>query len=92
MEIQQEKKAKEDQISQLQLQIEKFKGYSKVSEFKKEALEVTKALSRQLNIICHKISLVEPLCTISASLIEQEIDTSLEFEKENDKITNFLSW
>ena len=92
MEIQQEKKAKEDQIAQLQLQIEKFRGYLKVNGFKKESLEVTKALSLQLNILCNKISLVDPLCTIFGSLIEQAVDSGLEFEKEDDKITKFLSW
>jgi len=88
--VQQENKAKEEKITQLQLQVEKFKGYPKVGEFRKEALEVTKALSRQLNILCHKISLVDPLCIITASLIEHAVDTRLEFA--DDKLTKFLSW
>lgn len=55
-------------------------------------MEVTKALSRELNILCHNISLANPLCDIFTSLIEKAVDTRLEFEKADEKITNFLSW
>jgi len=41
----QDKKVKEDQITQMQEQKERYKGYPKVSEFKIEALEITRALS-----------------------------------------------
>lgn len=92
MTIEKEKKAKEDQIVQMQLQIEKYRGYPQVSEFRIEALETTKALSRKLNILCHNISLANPLCDISTSLIEKAVDTRLELENENERITNFLSW
>jgi len=36
--------------------------------------------------------LIDPLCAIFASLIEHAIDTRLEFEIANDKITIFFSW
>lgn len=49
-------------------------------------------MSRELNILSHNISLPDPLCDISTSLIEKEVDRRLELEKENKKITNFLSW
>jgi len=89
---QQEIKAKEEKISQLQLYTEQFKDYPKVEEFKNKALEENKALSQQLNILFHKISLVNPLCIITTLLIDQIVNTRLEFEDVDDKVTNFLSW
>ena len=58
-------KSKEEQIPQLSLQIERFKEYPQVGEFRSEALQITKALSNHLNLLCHNISLVLPLCEIS---------------------------
>lgn len=76
----------------MQEQIERYLGYPQVGEFKTEALEITKALSRQLDILCHNISLANPLCDISASLIEKAVDARLELEKIDERLTNFLSW
>lgn len=73
-------------------QIEWFKGYPQVNEFRIEALEITKDLSHQLDILCHNISLVVPLCDISASMIETFVDASLELDKADEKLTNFISW
>ncbi len=73
-------------------QIERFKGYPQVNEFRIEALEMTKALSRQLDIQCHNISLAIPLCDISTSMIEKLVDARLELDKSDEKLTNFLSW
>ena len=89
---QQEIKTKEEQITQLQLRIEQFIDYPKLEEFKKEALEANKALSQQLNLLCHKISLINPLCILTRSLINQAVNTILEFEDADDKVTNYLSW
>jgi len=88
----QEKKSKEEQIVQMKYQIEQFKGYPQINEFRTEALEMTKALSRQLDILCHNISLTVPLCDISASMIEKSVDARLEIEKADERLTNFLSW
>lgn len=43
---QQEIKAKEEKITQQKLNIEYFRDYTKVEEFKKETLEANKALSQ----------------------------------------------
>lgn len=53
-------------------QIEQFKGYSQINEFRTKALEMTKALSRQLDILCHNISLVIPLCDIPALWLKNQ--------------------
>lgn len=89
---QQEIKSIEEKITQLQLSIEQFKDYPEVEEFKKEALEANKALSQQLNLLCQKISLIDPLCITTTSLIDQEVNTRLEFEDADDKVTDYLSW
>ena len=75
--LQQEKMAKEEQSALLQAQIQKFEEYHELDQFKMEALELSKALSRQLDILCHKISLADPLCVIATSLIEREVNTRL---------------
>jgi len=87
-----EKKAKDDQIAQMKEQTERYKGYPQVGEFRTEALEITKALSRQLDILCHNISLANPLCDISTSMIAKAIDARLELDKIDEKLNNFLSW
>jgi len=74
---QQEIKSKEDKITHLQISIEQFKYYLKVEEFKKEAFEANKALTQQLNILCQKISLIDPLCITTTSLIDQIFNTNL---------------
>lgn len=55
-------------------------------------MEITKALSRQLVILCHNISLATPLCDISTSMIKKAVDTILELDKTDERLTNFLSW
>ena len=57
-----------------------------------EALELSKALSRQLDILCQKISLADPLCVKATSLIEKAVNTRLEFKDSNKKISGFLTW
>jgi len=67
-------KSKEEQITQLSLQIERFKGYPQVEEFKSETFQITKSLSNQLILLCHNISLALPLCEISSSMINKSVD------------------
>ena len=61
-------------------------------EFKSEALQITKALSNQLNLLCHNISLALPLCEISSSMIGKSVDVRQKLEQEDKKLTEFLSW
>ena len=84
--------AKEEQSASLQAQIHKFKEYSELDQFKMEALELSKALSRQLDILCYKISLADPLFVIATSLIEKAVNTRPEFEDVDEKISGFLTW
>jgi len=85
-------KSKEEQIAQLSLQIERFIGYPQVGEFKSEALQITKALSNQLSLLCHSISLVLPLCEISSSMIDKSVDARHKLEQADETLTEFLAW
>jgi len=55
-------------------------------------LEITKALFKQLNIICQNLSLANPLCDIFALLIEKAVGARLESEKTDERLTNYISW
>lgn len=88
----QEKKSKREQIVQMKDQIEKFKGYPQINEFRTKALEMTKAFSQKFDILCHNMSLAVPLCDISVSMIEKLVDARLELEKADERLSNFLSW
>jgi len=77
---------------QLQLSIEKFKENPKVEEFIKEALVINNFLSQQLTQLCEKISLIHPLCIKTNALVDQAINSRLEFEEADDKITDYISW
>jgi len=85
-------KSKDEQITQLSLQIKRFKEFPKVEEFKSEALQITKALSTQLNLLCNNISLVPPFCEISSSMIDKSLDDRQKLEQANETLTEFLSW
>lgn len=74
-------KSKEEQIAQLTVQIERFKEYPQVREFRSKILQITKALSSQLSLLCHNISLVLPLCEISSPMVDKSIHARLDLEK-----------
>jgi len=67
-------KTKDEQIAQLSQQIEKFKNFPQPAEFRSKAFQINKALIKQLNLLCHNISLAEPLCDISSSMIDKSVD------------------
>ncbi len=85
-------KTKDEQIAQLSLQVEKFKSLPQPPDFRAEALQINKALVTQLRLLCHNISLVEPLCDIMASIVDKSIDDRKDLEHANETITNFLAW
>lgn len=85
-------KTKDEKIAQLSQQIEKFKGFPQEVEFKSEALQINKELINQLKLLCHNISLVEPLCEISSSMIDKSVDARQNMEQADETLTNFLSW
>ena len=72
--------------------MEKFKDNPKVEEFIKEALEINNLLSQQLIQLCQKISLIHPLCIKTNTLIDQVVNSILEFEDADDKIIDYISW
>jgi len=72
--------------------MEQFKDNPKVQEFIKEALEINNFLSQQLTQRCQKISLIHPLYIKTNALIDQSVNSRLEFEDVDDKITGYISW
>ena len=89
--LQKEKVAKEEQNEILQVEINKFKDYPQLSQFKIEALELSKLLSQQFDDLCQKILQAEPLCEITSYLIDKAVNTRLEFESADEKISEFIT-
>ena len=56
-----------------------------------ELLLITKSLINQLNLLCHNISLVEPLYEISSSMIDKSVEARQNLEQANETLTKFLS-
>ena len=83
-------KSKDEHITQLSLQIERFKEFPKVEEFKSEALQITKALSTNLNLLCNNISLVPPFCEISSSMIDKSFEDKKKLERVDETLTEFI--
>ena len=85
-------KTKDEQIAQLSHQVEKFKSLTQPTKFRSEALQINKALITHLKLLCHNISLVEPLCEITASIVDKSVDARHDLEQVNETLTNFLAW
>ena len=85
-------KTKDDQIAQLSHQVEKFKSLPQPVDFRSGALQINKALITQLKLLCHNISLVEPLCEITTSIVDKSIDARQDLEQADDTLTKFLAW
>lgn len=45
-----------------------------------------------MNDLCEKKSQSEPLCEITSSLIDEAVNTILEFESADEKISEFITW
>jgi len=73
-------KTKDEQISQLSQEVEKFKTLPQAAEFRTKALQINKALITQLKLLCHNISLVEALCEITTSIIDKSVDARQDLE------------
>lgn len=85
-------KRKDEQISQLSLQIQKFKSLPQPADFKTEALQINKALLTPIRLLCHNISQVEPLCDITTSIIDKSVDAKQDLEQADETLTDFLTW
>ena len=73
-------KTKDERIAQLSQEIEKFGSLPQVAEFRTEALQINKALITQLKLLCHNISLAEPLCEITTSIIDKAVEARKDLE------------
>ena len=85
-------KTKDEQIAQLSGQIDKFKSLPQPANFRAEALQINKALVTQIGLLCHKIAQVEPLCDITASIIDTSVDDRQDLEQADETLTNFVHW
>ena len=85
-------KTKDEQIAQLSQEVEKFKSLPQVAEFRTKALQINKALITQRKLLCHNISLVEPLCEINASIVDKSVDARQDLGHADETLTNFLAW
>lgn len=85
-------KTKDEQIAQLSQEVEKFKSLPQLAEFRTEALQINKSLTTQLKLLCHNISLVEPLCEITTSIFDKLVDARQDLEQADETLTNFLAW
>lgn len=85
-------KTKYEQISQLSLQIQKFKNLPQPADFRTEALQINKAMVTKIRLLCHKISQVEPLCDITTSIIDKTVDARQDLEQTDETLTDFLTW
>ena len=86
------RKTKDEQIAQLSQEVENFKSLPQVEEFRTEALKINKALITQLKLLCHNISLVEPLCEITMSIVDKSVDARQDLEQGDETLTSFLTW
>jgi len=59
--------------------MDQFKDNPKIEEFITEALEVNNFLSQQLTQVYQKISLSHALCIKTSTLIDQAVNSRLEF-------------
>ena len=85
-------KTKDEQITQLSEEVEKFRSLPQVAEFRIEALQINKALITQLKLLCDKISLAEPLCEITTSLVDKLVEARQDLEQVDETLTSFLAW
>ena len=85
-------KSKDEKLAQLSGQIEKSKKLPQPAKFRAEALQINKALVTQIRLLCPKIAQAEPLCDITASIIDKSIDARTDFEQADETLTNFLEW
>jgi len=63
-----------------------------VVEFRTGALQINKALMTQLKLLCPNISLDEPLCEITASIIDKSVEDRQDLEQADETLTSFLAW
>jgi len=83
---------KDEKIAQLSHQVEKYKSLLQPTNFRFEALQINKALITQLKLLCHNISLVEPLCGVTASIVDKSVDARKDLEQADETLTNFIAW
>ncbi len=63
-----------------------------MEDFIKEALELNTLLSKKQEMLCQKLSFINPLCVKSDSLMNQSSDMRVTFNDIDDKISRFITW
>lgn len=85
-------KTKDEQITQITSQLEKIKGASQVTEFRKEAALINNALISQIKLLCQQIAQAEPLCELTTSINEQVEKARDDLNQADEAITAHLEW
>lgn len=84
-------KTKDEKISQLLQEVEKFMSLPQIAKFRTKSLKINKALITQLRLLCHKISFAEPLCEITVAIVDKSVEARQELEQDDETLTNFLA-
>lgn len=85
-------KTKDEKIAKLSQEVEKFRSLPQIAKFRIEDLQINKELITQLRLLCHKISLAEPLCEITTAIVDKSVEARQELEQVDETLTNFLVW
>ena len=83
---------KDSQIQKIHNEMDKLRYHPQTKEFIKETLEINTQFSKQQEIFCQKISLINAYCETSNALANQVVDQRLEYEEVNKMILEFISW
>ena len=63
-----------------------------MEDFIKESLEINTLLLKKQAMFCQNLSIINPLCVKSDSLMNQSFDLRVTFNDIDDKISGFLTW
>ena len=76
----------------VQAMIEKYKDNPQIDQFVKEALNLNAQLMQQKEVLCQKLSQINPYCEINGKLIREVVDMKLEYDKVHKRISDFITW
>lgn len=71
---------------------DKYKDSLQIDQFVKEALSLNSQLMQQKEVLCHKISQINPYYEISDKLTSQVVDMMLEYDEIHKSISNSITW
>ena len=78
--------------SQIQAMMYKFKDNPQIDEFIKEAVSLNSLLMQQEEILCQKISQINPYWKTSDKLTNQVIYMRIEYKEIHKMFSKFITW